>query len=721
MKLCRRENWTPIATLAGIVLTCAPNLRAQSCPPVPPTDVLFEITLRTYDADWLSPAYNFVDTGPVYSSFSTSRLVGALPGERKETYISVVEQAPGSLAFSVTNSAGVLAKRVDGHSFGCGGRIVVDAYVRGPSGTPYYVTRNYSGLVEANFPQGLGRADAQFNGTYASSVNGQGPTASVPQASTFFTGSSGPERNFVLLPGGTVTFSHAGHYEYDISGIIHQSIDFCFFSCPTLEYWARGNVGGSMEVGIGHPPCTGTLEHGWCTACVPAGITGVNRKFAISADIQPVSPATSCTCCEYRQYIRKEANYRYVIVNGQQFPGWYPRRPNYADEGTHCDTWAEDSDTKGWYEISYGYRQPKWFLHQPYGAYVDVDRSTAQICASPGATAVSGGCHYESLDTPQMASSISGTIGSKKYIEFEGRLISKQACTPGASRDVVLARRRWTMCCESIGSGLVADCAEGGPPQYPPFVFSEVQQIGQRSAQLLLAKVNGRILAFAIVDVTPQTPLGMGAITLAVAGVNAVHADSGPFEAGNLEFGVADAYFPFLLNAGVSGSVTATVDIFGDQATWQVDLSSLGGAQAYCTPGTTSNGCTAVMAAVGAPSMSTSAGFTLVASGLEGQRSGLTFYGVSGRLATIWRPGSTSFLCVKPPTQRLLQGNSGGAAGSCNGTMTTDFLAFVAANPGSLGSPFASGAVCNAQTWFRDPPAPGTTHMSNAIEWTMLP
>jgi hypothetical protein len=32
-----------------------------------------------------------------------------------------------------------------------------------------------------------------------------------------------------------------------------------------------------------------------------------------------------------------------------------------------------------------------------------------------------------------------------------------------------------------------------------------------------------------------------------------------------------------------------------------------------------------------------------------------------------------------------------------------------------------AGEVVNAQTWFRDPSAPGTTNLSGGLEWTMVP
>ena len=140
----------------------------------------------------------------------------------------------------------------------------------------------------------------------------------------------------------------------------------------------------------------------------------------------------------------------------------------------------------------------------------------------------------------------------------------------------------------------------------------------------------------------------------------------------------------------------------------------------YCTAGTTTNGCTATIAASGIPSVAASSGFTLSISNVEGQKQGLIFYGVNGRQAVQWGVGS-SFLCVKSPTQRLPAQSSGGTVSSCNGSLSADWLAFIAANPTSLGVPFSAGATCQVQGWFRDPPAPKSTSLSDALEFTLVP
>jgi serralysin len=141
----------------------------------------------------------------------------------------------------------------------------------------------------------------------------------------------------------------------------------------------------------------------------------------------------------------------------------------------------------------------------------------------------------------------------------------------------------------------------------------------------------------------------------------------------------------------------------------------------YCTAGTTTNGCNASISVFGSPSVAASSGFTVLVGSVEGQKTGLIFYGILGPKASPWGGGSTSFLCVKAPTQRLPSASSGGTAGACDGSLSVDWLAFLAANPSALGNPFTAGIAVQSQAWFRDPPAPNTTNLSNAIQWTTCP
>jgi hypothetical protein len=141
---------------------------------------------------------------------------------------------------------------------------------------------------------------------------------------------------------------------------------------------------------------------------------------------------------------------------------------------------------------------------------------------------------------------------------------------------------------------------------------------------------------------------------------------------------------------------------------------------AYCTAGTTTNGCNASIDGVGTPSASSATPFSIVVSRTEGARQGLIFYGVSGPAAAPWGAG-TSFLCVAPPRQRTGVQLTGGTDGACDGYLGLDWNTYVAANPGAVGAPFAAGDTVWAQGWFRDPPAPKGTHLSNGLRFTITP
>lgn len=150
-------------------------------------------------------------------------------------------------------------------------------------------------------------------------------------------------------------------------------------------------------------------------------------------------------------------------------------------------------------------------------------------------------------------------------------------------------------------------------------------------------------------------------------------------------------------------------------------LGACGTAASYCTSSTSTNGCVAAITASGLLSVSASSGCVLDVSSVEGQKQGLIFYGTSGAVAFPWAPSSTSFFCVKSPTSRLALQSSGGTSGQCDGAFSNDLRAHLAANPGALGNPLVAGAKLQAQAWFRDPPAPRTTNLSNAVEVTACP
>lgn len=142
---------------------------------------------------------------------------------------------------------------------------------------------------------------------------------------------------------------------------------------------------------------------------------------------------------------------------------------------------------------------------------------------------------------------------------------------------------------------------------------------------------------------------------------------------------------------------------------------------AYCTAGTTTAGCTASIGANANPSASAATPCNITISSVEGQKSGIVFYGLASLPQPWCTSGGTSFLCVKSPTYRSSAQSSGGTVGGCDGSLALDWNAFQAASPGALGSPFSAGQKVYVQGWFRDPPACKSTSLSNALEMTYVP
>ena len=139
----------------------------------------------------------------------------------------------------------------------------------------------------------------------------------------------------------------------------------------------------------------------------------------------------------------------------------------------------------------------------------------------------------------------------------------------------------------------------------------------------------------------------------------------------------------------------------------------------YCTAGLSASGCQAVLAATGTPSASASSGFSLEATGVEGNRDGLFFFGANGRQGNSWGNG-TSYQCVVPPVRRAGVLAGSGANGACDGAFDQDLNTHWAANPSK--NPGA-GAVAQAQLWYRDPhnTSNRTTSLSDAIEFCVVP
>jgi hypothetical protein len=142
----------------------------------------------------------------------------------------------------------------------------------------------------------------------------------------------------------------------------------------------------------------------------------------------------------------------------------------------------------------------------------------------------------------------------------------------------------------------------------------------------------------------------------------------------------------------------------------------------YCTAGTSNAGCQATLSASGTASASATSGFSLTATGVEGLKDGLFFFGSNGRQANSWGSG-TSFQCVVPPVIRAGLLSSTGTAGLCDGTFTQDLNALWCASCPSPAKNPGAGALVDAQLWYRDPmnTSNQTTSLSDAIEFSVCP
>lgn len=165
------------------------------------------------------------------------------------------------------------------------------------------------------------------------------------------------------------------------------------------------------------------------------------------------------------------------------------------------------------------------------------------------------------------------------------------------------------------------------------------------------------------------------------------------------EFGGNNADFSLWITGGTEGCTSAAVN--------------------YCTPGTTSFGCQAILSATGSASATAPSGFDLIVTGAEGNNLGQFFWGANGRQAIPWG-NSTSFNCVVPPIWRGGVLPPQGINGQCNGDYSQDLNAAWTAKPSK--NPGA-GATVQAQFWFRDPASTSnqTTALSDALEFGVCP
>jgi len=138
----------------------------------------------------------------------------------------------------------------------------------------------------------------------------------------------------------------------------------------------------------------------------------------------------------------------------------------------------------------------------------------------------------------------------------------------------------------------------------------------------------------------------------------------------------------------------------------------------YCTAKLNSQGCVPAVAHLGAPSVSNAGPFDIRAANLVNNKTGMFFYGLSGRLNLTFQGG---VLCVLPPLRRTAVQNTGGnpPPADCSGTLAIDFNQWMQKGHGANLLPV--GAQAWGQFWYLDPLDPVGVGLSDAIEFTVGP
>ena len=134
----------------------------------------------------------------------------------------------------------------------------------------------------------------------------------------------------------------------------------------------------------------------------------------------------------------------------------------------------------------------------------------------------------------------------------------------------------------------------------------------------------------------------------------------------------------------------------------------------YCTAQVNSAGCTPAIAGDGVASVSSVFAYDIGASQVLSNVVGLMIYSKSGAGSIPFNGGT---ICVGSPITRT-SGQFSGGSGSCGGTFSFDFNAYI--DSGFDPNLFA-GAQVWAQYWSRDLAAPGGSNLSDALHFYVVP
>ena len=133
----------------------------------------------------------------------------------------------------------------------------------------------------------------------------------------------------------------------------------------------------------------------------------------------------------------------------------------------------------------------------------------------------------------------------------------------------------------------------------------------------------------------------------------------------------------------------------------------------YCTPKMNSQGCLPAIGSSGSPSLASSS-LVVTASNVLNNKVGLLFWGY----AQSNNPFQGGIKCVASPTKRTPTQGSGGnpPPDDCSGAYAFTFDSAYMANKG-----IGLGDTIFCQWWSRDPSAPFTTGLTNALAFTVCP
>ncbi|MCC7012746.1 MAG: right-handed parallel beta-helix repeat-containing protein [Planctomycetes bacterium] len=156
----------------------------------------------------------------------------------------------------------------------------------------------------------------------------------------------------------------------------------------------------------------------------------------------------------------------------------------------------------------------------------------------------------------------------------------------------------------------------------------------------------------------------------------------------------------------------ASPDVNGNNVPDECECSGGTPPVVYCSSKLNSQFCLPAVSFQGNPSASNATSFTIHATNIINNKSGLLFYGYT----TQSTPFLGGTLCVAAPIRRTAVMSSGGSAAGtdCSGTFSFDFNGYIASGADPL---LIVGQSIGAQFWSRDPQDPFTTSLTNAVRF----